>query len=469
MPELQIAYGAYQRTGDPTLAARNCYAEQVPGPTGPRIEMRQRPGLEALTTVGVGPLRGIAQKDGIFGGASVLVSGSQVWLLTADGVATQMTGTIDGNGRVDIDLGQDSDLNSVAKFATGPSLFTLSGTNIMRDVFPDGGDTGATSICYHRQYWFATATGTQQVFYQVPGDTTWTPLSFVTGEYAPDPMVCIRSRGDQFALLGSSSFEPWTLSGVADPAIQPYGGLNGDFGCRARDTAVNCKGSLIWVDNECNVRRWDGGTASIVSYPGLAELIRQVSAEDLRAWTFSTDSHRFYVLTVGSIATWVYDLEGPAERWTTFNTLSRDYWLAHLGTSMGDVTVALDAISTQVYRLSPTRRTDINTAFAVECSAWIDGQAGSAPLSNVVMVCDLGDAPLTGQGSAPTIQMRISGNQGKTFGPWMEQPLGVAGSYDNPPRWNGLGQVPAFFGLILRFRVSDPVGRVFKRVFANVP
>lgn len=469
MPELQIAMGAYQRTGDPTLAARNCYAEQVAGPSGPRIEMRARPGLELLVQVGPGPLRGIAQKDGLFGGAAILVSGDQVWSLTGDGVATMLTGSIDGNGRVDIDLGQNSDLASVARIATQVSLFTVVSGGSTRDVFPDSGDDGASSTCFHRGFWFATATDTQQAFDQVPGDATWVPLSFASAEYAPDPLVAIRSRGDQFALLGSSTFEPWTLTGQADPAIAPYGGLNGDFGCRSRDAAVNCKGSLIWVDNECNVRRWDGGTADIVSGPGLSEIIRQVDAADLRAWTFAVDSHRFYVLTVGSVATWVYDLNGPAERWTTFDSLNNDYWLAHLGTAIGDVTVALDAVSNQVYRLAPDRNTDGDTEFATEFTAMVDGQPGSAPLSNVVVVCDMGDAPLTGQGSVPVIQMQISVNQGKTFGPWIEQPLGVSGAYDNAPRWNGLGQVPAFFGMILRFRISDPVRRVFKRVFANVP
>lgn len=469
MPRASISFGAYERTGNPRLVALNCYAEQVPGPSGAELQLRQRPGLENFKTVGVGPFRGIAQKDGIFGGAALIVSGSQVWTLDSSGTATILSGTVGGSGLVDIDLGQDSSLNSLARIATGEGLYSVAAGVVAEENFPVGGGPGAESVCFHRGFWFATEVGTQQAFYQVPGDTAWTALSFASAEYSPDPLIGIRSRGDQFALLGSSSFEPWQLTGNADPAIAPYGGLNGDFGCRALPSAVNCEGSLVWVDNKCRVRRWDGGVADVISGPGLAELIRGVEAGDLRAWTFQVDDHRFYVLTIGSNSTWVYDLDGQGAQWTTFGSLSLGYWTAHLGASMGDVTLALDALSTQVYRLDADLKTDGTTAVPVICSVVVDGQDAAVPLSSITMVMDVGDGPYVGQGSAPVISERHSFNQGKTYTGWSEAALPVAGSYENMPKWSGGGSIPAFVGGVFQFSVSDPVGVIFKRVFLNAP
>jgi hypothetical protein len=85
------------------------------------------------------------------------------------------------------------------------------------------------------------------------------------------------------------------------------------------------------------------------------------------------------------------------------------------------------------------------------------------------VLTDLGDAPRSGQGSAPVMQMRFSDNQGKTFSAWKEASLGATGDYTTLARFNGLGDVPAFFGRIYEFQISDPVGRIMKRVFKNVP
>lgn len=468
MPEAAISFGAHERTGNPTLAALNCYAEEYPSAGGKRIAMRARAGLEAFKTVGSGPIRAAHQKDGIFANAALIVSGTGVYLLAADGSLTTLAGSIPGDDPVDVDSGQDADLVSMAYGATGEGLYLIQNGIVSREAFPDASDdVGATSVCYHRGFWFATKAGTDQAYYKIPGDTTWAPLSFASAEYKPDPLVAIRSRGDQFALLGSSTFEAWALSGQADPAIVPYGGLNFDHGCRYGATAVNCDGTLMYVDNRCQVRAWAGGEAQVVSGPGLAELIRKVDATDLRAWTFAADGHLFYVLTLGANSTWVYDLNGAGERWTTFGSIGYDYWRAHLGCSIGGTVLAADRISSQIYRLDPDRRTDGTDQFIVEFCAMIEGADIPQPLNNVAVLCDLGDVPRDGQGSEPVIQMAKSANQGKTFGEWQERPLGQTGDYTAVPIWNAIGEVPRYLGVILKFRVADPVGRIFKRVFVN--
>lgn len=469
MAELAFAWGAYERTGEPSLVAKNCYAEKVETPDGPRFHLRARPGLTAFKEVGLGPLRGIAQKDGIFSNQALIISGTTAYLLSDSGVVTTLTGTLAGARRVDIALGQDADLNSEAYVATGDALYRITEAGVTAEDFPASGGAGASSVCLHRGFKFATEAGTDQVYYQIPGDTAWTALAFASAEYAPDPIVAIRSRGDQFALLGSSTFEPWALTGDADPAIAPYGGLNGDFGCRARDAAVNCAGTLVWVDSQCNVRAWDGGVAEVVSAPGLADIIRSVDSGDLRAWSARIGGKPAYVLTIGAVATWVYIIGGDGERWTTFDSQGNDYFRGHLGCQLGDAVLVADNIGTQIYRLDADADDDAGDEFAVTVSAMVSGGEAPIPLANLVLVADQGGAPREGQGSAPLVGMRLSRDGGKTFSGWKYRPMGQTGQNSVRPRWNALGSLPATVDGIVQLRVSDPIRRVFKRLLANVP
>lgn len=469
MAKAPISFGAYRRTGNPTLAAANCFVEEYPGASGPALQIRARAGLAEFETLDDGPIRGMAQKDGLLGNAALIVSGTDAYTLTAEGVKTKLTGTIAGDSLVDIDIGQDADLNSVARVATGSALYTIVGGVVTLEDFPSVGGAGASSVAYHRGFWLAVEAGTDKVYVQIPGDTTWDALSFSSAEFAPDPLVAVRSRGDQIVLPGTSSFEVFALSGNATDPIVPYGGLSFKIGCRSRYAAVICGDTLIFVDNTGGVRRFDGGAPKLISGPGLSEQIRAVSASDLRAWYFTADGHQFYVLTLGSSGTWVYDLAGGGDQWTTFESLGYDYWRAQLGCQVGDVTLAGDNLEAKVWRLDQTRRTDGDDTFTVKFCAMVEGAEVPIPCANVALLCDLGDVPREGQGSAPVISMRFSDNRGKTFGRPLERPLGVTGDFTAIPKWNGLGDIPPLLGRIFEFSVSDPVGRIFNAVYLNIP
>ncbi|MCR5876995.1 hypothetical protein [Phenylobacterium sp. J367] len=308
MSEIALGFGAYERTGNPTLVCKNLYAESVLTPSGSRLQLRARPGLASFKTVGSGQLRGIGFRDGLFDNSAIVVSGAAVYTLTAAGVLTALTGAVAGDDLVDIAFGQDADLNSVAYIASGGALYKVLNGLVTQDTsFPEA---GASSVDFIAGNFVASASGTDKFYYLAPAAVSWEPLDFQSAEYAPDPLVAVRTRGDQLAMLGSSTFQVFALSGDGNNPFAPYGGLDDDFGCRARATAVNCVGTLMFVDSRCNVRRWDGGVPGIVSAPGLAKLIAEADSMDLVAWTFTIPGHRFYVLRLSQSSTWVYDLDG---------------------------------------------------------------------------------------------------------------------------------------------------------------
>jgi hypothetical protein len=92
-----------------------------------------------------------------------------------------------------------------------------------------------------------------------------------------------------------------------------------------------------------------------------------------------------------------------------------------------------------------------------------------APLSvnNIRLWCNSGHTEvLSGQGSDPQVEMRYSRNAGNSWSGYSSARLGATGEYRTVPSWRRLGQFD-FPGLLLEFRVSDPVPFRVSAVKAN--
>lgn len=468
MTAAALSFGASRRTIGrfPELVHRNAFVEASPTQPEQPLAILCRPGLETFATVGSGPIRGIYQKAGLFNGDCLVLSGTTLYRLTSGSVVNAMTGSIAGDGRVAITAGRDADLNDVAWIATGTALYKLLSGAVTEEDFPDNTTPGAQDVEYHRGFTLGIVAGTQQVYFQVPGDPTWDALSFASAEYGPDKLVAIRTLGDQIYLLGEATTEVWALTGQADPAIEPYGGLNFNFGCRSRDSVCATDTAIIWVDDKCLVRRASGGAPDVISDSGLAEQIRAVSPMSLRCWWYALDGHAFYVLTLGGASTWVFDLS--TERWAVYDSLGYDYWRAHLGVDAGDTIYAADNISTTIWRLSPEAATDAGDEIVWEFMAVAPMAEGRAVVANLELGCSVGHGPRTGQGSEPLIGMKYSTDGGQTFGGWRYRNMPATGVFNRMPRWGPLKERRGPYGHFYRFRVSDPLVRRASSVRLNV-
>lgn len=466
---IPLLFGAYKRSGFPEATTVNCMVEAAQTKPNQPQALIARPGLEAFKTVGTAPIRGMFQKQGLFNDRALIVASGVAYLLDSTGALTTLSGvSIAGDDLVDIDGGLDADYNSIVRIATGSALYKISSADnlVVQESFPTTGGAGATSVAFVSGYWLAVEAGTDALYYQIPAATTWNALQFASAEYAPDALRGVRQLGDQFLLLGDSTTEIWYVTGDSADPLLPLN-LKMDFGCRSRPTAVNCQGALIWVDHNCQVRMSEGGEGRIISDNGLAEEIRRVSAMDLRASFFMKDGHPLYVLTLGTRATWAYDLSTKA--WTRFSSLGYAYWRAHLFANIGDLALAADALSHQVWKVDPDRRTDGSDSFTMEFCGLLPAAQTPIPLGNIVLDCELGGAPLTGQGSDPKVVMQLSTDAGKTYGTARERGLGATGEYTIRPRWNALGQTRPGIDAIAKFYISDPVVRRVSGAWANVP
>ena len=471
MAAIAIPYLASKREVGrfPELTMRNLIVERTETQLERPLALISRPGLKPFVTVGQGPVRGLYRKAGLFNDQTMIVSGTQVFLVADNGQVTTLTGSVAGRGRVRIDMGRDDEANDIARIATGTALYLVSGSTVTAEDFPGSGAdaAGCTDVLEFRSFWIAIRAGTDLVYYQVPGVSTWTLLDYAAAEYQPDKLEALESLGQGLWFLGTDTTEVWALTGDGNDPIAPAGGQAYDAGCRARDTAVSIAGVLFWVDQRCNVRMTTGGVPQVISDSALAEQIRGVPAEDLRAWAFGLDGHVYYVLTTGE-ATWVFD--ASAERWSRFSSKGYDYWRAHLGTDVGGVVICSDALqgSNQVWKLDTDRQTDGDDEYPAFFTAMIEQPEGALPLGNVVVNMAKGYAPRSGQGSSPLVGMRYGDNDATKWSAWQWASPGITGARDGQVRWNRLGMVrpPNRFIQIL---CSDPIERRFSDVRGNVP
>lgn len=460
--DLPFYVGASKRSGFPVIPVTNYLVEK--GPDG-RLHLIARPGLEPFANPGTAPVRCCFAREGLFNGDALILLADGLYRVNAAGVSTLCAGaTIGGSGLVDIDGALDADGVSIARIANGIGLYRVSasGNTIVQETFPDS--AGVTSVQFLGGYWIATRADTDAAYrLEPPGTGSWEPLEYAAAEYLPDPLKGVRVFGELAGLMGSRSLELWRVTGDTSAPLAPAGGLKFDVGCKSLFAAVNCRGTLIFVDSDGSVQLTEGGAPRVISDHGLAEEIRNTAAADLRASFFVLDQHPIYALTLGTAGTRLYDL--AADKWTWADSDQADYWRANMFCNLGDSVLASDIESNQLWRLDPSRSADGDDTFTAVFCALLEVKEGRQTLANVELDCLLGDAPRSGQGSEPKVVLRVSRDQAN-YGPPKERPLGMTGERTIRPRWTALGDFK--MDAILKFAISDPVGRRISGVRANV-
>lgn len=460
MPLLPLVYGAEKRDLGrfPEMVLRNCTVDAAPTQQETPLAVLARPGETEFPAMPGQPLRGCARKAGLFSNDALILADTALYQVAANGQQTAFSGSVPGRDRVRIDIGRDADDNDVARIATGDALYIATGGAVALEPFPEPGGSGAQDILFHRGFWIGIEAGTDKAYYQIPGETTWNALDFASAEYQPDKLIGLDALRDQIWMVGDVTTEVFTLTG-ADPAIAPYGGLAFDKGCRARDSIVAVSDILLWVDDRNGVQMTNGGEPQQVATAGIVGEIRKARTQDIRAWGFGIDNRVYYILSVG-FATWVF--EATTRSWATWDSFGVAYFRGHLGCEYAGQVLALDADpgSSRVWQIDPTAVTDAGDPIECELSAYLEVGEGAVPISSIELIGLAGDAPRTGQGSAPVMAMSYSKDGGKTWSNWKWTTMHQTGKYAGRMRWKGgMGIATAPYGLLVRFRSSEPVGR----------
>jgi hypothetical protein len=394
-----------------------------------------RPGLSSLTTVGSGPINGIFSKRGTFSGDVFAISDDELYR------AASLLGTIAGTGVASF-AGSDSEI----VVTRGTVARSYNGTNIADISFPDSANV--LKVVFIGSLFVAVRGGSQKYYWSDPLDgRTWDALNFASAEREPDQLLDAEVLGDNLWLFGQSTVEPHAHTGVdANDPFTPIEQVTFDKGIMATGCVTRADNGIFFIASNRSVYRIpDFQRISDNSIEG-----RILASNTARMFPFSHEGHEFVCIRLDT-ETLAFDCS--TQSWCEFQTSGGQWIAAHA--AMVDNTPYFghqttsdlmgfdgwDDMGAELERLF---------SFAVQLD-------GPTTINRISFWVNAGHTPLlSGQGSDPMLEMRLSNDAGNTFSDWDGDSLGVQGDYRQVPEFRALGQFD-FPGFLGECRVTDPV------------
>lgn len=428
MPSLEYGKGAYTRSRGnlPELPVINMFVEQS---KTNGVVMQSHKALNVVTTVGVGPVRNVLKKDGVFGGDRFTVSGSGFY---RNGV---LLGGVDGDGVAYI-VASDSEV----VVGRGKTAYSYNGSNYQPIAFPDGADV--TMAGYSAGYFFFLRAGTGKWYFSAIGNArSVDALDFATAENEPDALLDMLILDGVLVFLGTESIEFWGATGDADLPYAPIQQRVFEQGVIATGCAVVVDNSFYWIGRDAITYR-NGDVPQAVSDDGIVE--RSKASASHRLWLFEDERHKFLAQRHDA-NTMCFDV--TTQEWSERQSYGRSNWRA--GPGLGD-----DETGT-IWELSGYA--DAGGVYERRLRAGV-GLDAIAIVDNLRLTAEVGTTPnMTGDYTDPLIEMRSSNDAGNTWTDWDATTLGEQGSYRERVEWRALGMFDDP-GMLFEFRVTDPVG-----------
>lgn len=444
MPALQFGLSSYERAeGDiAELPVVNLYAEQT---ASEGVVLQSRRGLaDRSADMGSGPVAALYKRDGVLSGALMGVSGGYLYRETME------IGEIVGGGPVSI-AGNETGI----MIAAGSSLYAFDGSTLSEVAFPDS--ASVIKVVEGASRFVAIRANSGKFYFTPPLGQTFDALDFATAESESDQLLDALFIDDALILFGSESGEFWPNTGDNNLPFQPLQGRTLERGIKATGCATSLGSTFAWVTDIGTV--CVGDENNIISNPGLQARIN--ASATVSAFNFFIDGVEFLAVRLDD-ETQVYN---PATgTWSEFASNGQTNWLAacHAGGVFGSgVDGKTLAFGTGYEELGGVLERSFRAGLPIN--------GGGVAINRLSLRANPGNTDfLTGDYADPTVEMRQSGDAGKTWGLWQPASLGVQGSYRDRVEWRALGLAsqPAF---LAEFRVSDPVAFRVAGVFVNEP
>lgn len=449
MPSVAYGAGVYKRTNGnfPPLTLINMFLEAAKTSEG-GVALLSREGLRESFEVGTGPINGVFSKKGCFSGDKFTVSNNTLYRNSTS------LGAITGSGPVSID-GSDNEV----VVTRGGTAYSYNGTNLAAISFPDSANVRA--VCFINGRFVFVRDGTAKFYWSDLLDgRTVDPLNFATAERQPDQLFDLIARGDILWLMGQSTVEAWSNDGSS--ANIPFSRIEQvvfEVGVKATGCTAKADNTVFFVGSDDVLYRV-GEVPTRVSDHDWEEHIGGSSSHSL--FPFKYQGHEFVALRLDD-KTLAYDCatQQPCE----FQT-DEGNWIAQCATMQGDTAYFGHSSTGQVMvfdgwddlgdemerRLTFTQQLDSPVSIDV-VRVWANSGSGEV---------------LSGQGSDPTIELRLSDDGGRTWGEWAQDRLGAEGEYRCVPEWRALGMFD-FPGVMGELRVTDPVPFRLSAIKVNDP
>ncbi len=441
MVSLPLPIGTY-KYADPGVSSRrllNCTAEAVPQGKS-QVTVKRMPGIDTNFTAGT------ANRGGhVFKGDLYTVSGETLFKRTKAG-ATTTIGTIPGSQRVSM-ADNGFDLVIIA----APKGYQSDGVTVSEIVDPFFFAGGAGDVGFLDGFFIFTRPGTDIIFNSGLNAVTFNPLDFANIEGSPDNLLGLIVDHREIFLAGEDSCELWF--NAANPVGSPFSRSPGGYleiGCASGETLAKIDNTIFWLADDLTVRRLVKNTPTVISNPGISELIRAQDSSLAFGFAYTFEEKFYYVLTFGSL-TIEYDIAGG--EWHERETRNKDFWVP-VDIIKFDGLAVLNSITGQVGKLNSSTKTEFGETQLVQWTYQPIYSEGKRIIHDrLELNMSVGRGTVSGQGVAPEIILLIS-DDATNFTEYQRRSLGALGKRETRVFWTGLG---SSYSRVYQCRMSDPV------------
>lgn len=417
----------------PEMKLVNLYLAQNPlTPTG--FSFVARPTLSEEFTLPGTAIRGVYYQQGNISGDQLLVVVDESLYKVDDNGVSTFIGHIYGGGECRF----ASTIYYIA-ILSGGQLYLYDGTNLTTADTPDR--IPVKDIDTLLNYVIVAIRGSNQFYWIRPGELEIDPLSFASAEGNPDNIQAVKTTSDELWLIGNTTTEVWSASGIADAPFIRITGRIFNLGCI--DVASTSKGiknslpCLLWVSDSKQVILAQGAPSRI-SNEYIEEKIRASST--YHSWFFTRNRNDFYALTTDQ-GTFVYDVTN--DRWYKWSSYNSVTWKASAGVQKNDQLFAIELFGEpKLWKLKNGNK-DISTEWLVcEVSGFIPNPTKKTiPCSLITLFCNTGYS--TTYTEAPVVELRWSDDNGANWSNYKQTTLGSRGETNSEVVFRSLGSFMA--------------------------
>lgn len=290
--------------------------------------------------------------------------------------------------------------------------------------------------------------------------TTWDPLDFATAESNPDNLVRVIADHGELVLFGSNSTEFWANSGQLDFPFSNISGSTVDYGLAARWSLTRYNDSLIGLFknpmSQVYVMNMVGHAVRKVSEYGFDDIVNDyASVADATGYAYMLGGHPMYQLNFPTQGkSWLFDATTnmPTELQSGLNGMR------HRGELLVDYLNkprVFDYENGRIYTLQPNVYTDNGAPIVREMvSKHFFKDFKRVTIQRLTIDFETGIGLIDGQGKLPQAMLKISRDNGHTWGNEIWRDIGAIGKYLTRVFWTRLGSSRDW---IFKIRVTDPV------------
>lgn len=434
-PALQSSQGRSRGWSGASLV--NCFAEKADGDKRDDFAVMATPGLTLWANIGSGPIRGSL----VLAGVLYAVSGNSLYSVDASGNGT-LRGTIAGSGPVRM----AANYTQLAIAAGGTGYVYSAGALTAPVPF------GVSDVFYADGYIVWVILNSEQfIISALDNALIYDAADIASAEGFPDNIVGAVNDHREIQFFGTTSTELFYNSGNGDFPFERQGNAFIERGCFDRNSIVKLDNSVTFVGDDRIVYTLVGYQPQRISTHAIEYRMR--GATYARAFTYTQEGHKFYVLEIND-ETLVFDYATGA--WHHRQSWAMNHWRVSGAIEAYGKLLMTDRGTGKIYTASLDVFDEDGEPIAFDITLpTIELGRDRRNCYSFEVICE------TGVGNAavanPQAMLTYSDDGGHTWSDEMWRSLGAVGAYRTRAVWRKLGQ---FRQRQFKLRITDAARRL---------